>query len=236
MKNLPQIKVYEIDYEFIIKNYTSPKLWDKIWNLFIYKNYIFTLNLSSINVKKKQIHFEIKLNSDLDIWNRNVDITFMYDVQNMSIEDLKRLVNSNMFSLIQRLETEYIERKDSTYQYIENSRDDEQQRLREIAEDFLNDNNVSNSDIREVYIDYYVDENETIWRQLQNYKEKVRYTYLTDLYLIFAELTSDNELKNKIIENQTNDISEIESEVEEFMKYLETDEFTEEMQDKLEAI
>ena len=27
--NLPVIKVYKIDYEFIIKNYLDPKLWEK---------------------------------------------------------------------------------------------------------------------------------------------------------------------------------------------------------------
>ena len=33
-KLMIDLKVYDIDYEFIIKNYTDPKLWDKTWNLF----------------------------------------------------------------------------------------------------------------------------------------------------------------------------------------------------------
>ena len=236
IKYIPQIKVYKIDYEFIIKNYTSPKLWDEIWNLFIYKNYVFTLNLSSINVKKKQIYFDIKLNSDLDIWNRNVETLIMYDIQNMDVDDLKRIINDNMERLIARLEESFIELKDSTYKYINDSNDDERQRLREIAEEFLDDNGVSNSEIRDVYIDYYVDNNETTWDQLNRYKKTMKYNYLTDLYLIFAESTSNDMLKKEILDNQNKDVTELEKEVKEFMEYLETDEYTEEMKDKLEAI
>lgn len=58
--NLPQIKTYEIDYQFIIDNYTDHKLWDKVWNLFIFKNYVYTLALSSIDVKKYEISFEMR--------------------------------------------------------------------------------------------------------------------------------------------------------------------------------
>ena len=45
MKFLPQIKVYEVDYQFIIDNYTSPELWDKVWNLFVFKNYVYNLGI-----------------------------------------------------------------------------------------------------------------------------------------------------------------------------------------------
>lgn len=68
---LPAIKVYDIDYDFIIKNYTDPKLWDKVWTLFVFKNYTFTLSLDTINVKNKQINFDLKLSSDLDIYFRD---------------------------------------------------------------------------------------------------------------------------------------------------------------------
>ena len=31
---LPTLKVYEIDYSWIISNYLDKELWDKKWNLF----------------------------------------------------------------------------------------------------------------------------------------------------------------------------------------------------------
>ena len=115
MKNLPTIKVYDIDYEFIIKNYTDPKLWDKTWNLFIYKKYIFTLQLYSINVRDKCIKFEIRLSSDLDIWNNTKSLIIDYYINNMTIENLKQYINTSMINLVRYLESEWIEHKDKNY-------------------------------------------------------------------------------------------------------------------------
>lgn len=232
---VPAIKTYKIDYEFIIQNYTNPKLWDKIWTLLEFKKYVFTLMLDSIDVRKKQIYFEIKLSSDLEIWSNTKTKQLMYDIKNMNVDNLKHLINCCMKNLIELLEVEYIENEDD-YHSIENSRYDEQKRLREIAENFLDENNVTNSEIRDVYIDYYVDNNETIYDSLSSYKDKAKYSRLVDLYLVFAEITKDEELKSKIIESQDNDVSEIVKEVENFMEYLESEEYTEEMQDKLEGI
>ncbi len=232
---VPAIKTYKIDYEFIIQNYTNPKLWDKIWTLLEFKKYVFTLMLDRIDVRKKQIYFEIKLSSDLEIWSNTKTKQLMYDIKNMNVDNLKHLINCCMKNLIELLEVEYIENEDD-YHSIENSRYDEQKRLREIAENFLDENNVTNSEIRDVYIDYYVDNNETIYDSLSSYKDKAKYSRLVDLYLVFAEITKDEELKSKIIESQDNDVSEIVKEVENFMEYLESEEYTEEMQDKLEGI
>lgn len=232
---LPAIKTYKIDYEFIIKNYTNPKLWDKIWVLLEFKKYVFTLMLDQIDVRKRQIYFEIKLSSDLEIWGNTKTKQLMYDIKNMNVDNLKHLINCCMNNLIESLELEYIENEDD-YRSIENSRYDEKQRLREIAEDFLDKNNVTNSEIRDVYIDYYIDNNETIYDLLSSYKDKAKYSRLVDLYLVFAEITKNEELKNKVIESQENDASEIVKEVEKFMEYLESEKYTEEMQDKLEEI
>ena len=232
---VPAIKTYKIDYEFIIQNYTNPKLWDKIWTLLEFKKYVFTLMLDRIDVRKKQIYFEIKLSSDLEIWSNTKTKQLMYDIKKMNVDNLKHLINCCMKNLIELLEVEYIENEDD-YHSIENSRYDEQKRLREIAENFLDENNVTNSEIRDVYIDYYVDNNETIYDSLSSYKDKAKYSRLVDLYLVFAEITKDEELKSKIIESQDNDVSEIVKEVENFMEYLESEEYTEEMQDKLEGI
>ena len=95
---LPQIKTYEIDYQFIIDNYTDPKLWDKVWNLFIFRNYVYTLTLSSIDVKKYEISFEIRLESDLDIYNHNKSTIIKHNLKNSTIEILKKQINGTMFT------------------------------------------------------------------------------------------------------------------------------------------
>ena len=235
-KNQLQIKTYEIDYDFILKNYTDKSLWDTKWNILKFKNYNFYLYLYNLNVRSKRITFEIKLDSDLDIWNRSVGRQIEYSINSMTIKDLKNLIKEKMIRLVDDLEQAYIEAKDNTYKYINDSRSEERQRLEEIAKEFLDENNVTNSEIRDVYIDYYVDNNEKIWEKLRDYKEQIKYTYLTELYLILANIYEDVGLKQTIRNNQNNDISSIEQEVIEYMEYLETEECTEEMQEKLESI
>lgn len=233
---IPAIKTYNIDYEFIINNYTDIKLWDKRWTLFVFKNYVFTLMLASIDVRRKEITFELSLSSDLDIWSRNQSILFYYNIKNMNLKMLKHLIYTSMKSLVRTLEINYIWEKDIGYKLIESGSEEEDKRLREIAEDFLNDNNISNDEIREVYIDYYIDNNRTVNTQLTNYQESMIYTYLTDLYLILAEINQDNYLKDAVMQNQRKDLSNIVKEVENFMEYLNSDDYREEMEEKLEGI
>lgn len=235
--NLPQIKVYEIDYQFIVDNYTNPKLWDKVWNLFIFKNYVYTLSLSSIDVKKYEINFEISLESDLDIWSRSKSTIVKHNLKNSTIEILKKQINGTLFALAEWLEEEVI-KNSSEYKQIENFRNSEREYLEEFANDFLNKNNVTNNEIREVYIDYYVDNNETVYERLGNLKDKMRYNYLTDLFLIITECSNDETRKHKVLENQNNEekIKQILSEIDEYMQYVETEDWADEMRDKLEAV
>ena len=235
--NLPQIKIYEIDYQFIIDNYTDPKLWDKVWNLFIFKNYVYTLTLSSIDVKKYEINFEIRLESDLDIWNHNKSTIIKHNLKNSTIEILKKQINGAMFTLAEFLEKEVIGNS-FEYKQIENSKYSEREYLEEIAKDFLDENNVTNDEIREVYIDYYVDNNETIYERLSDLEDELRYNYLTDLFLIIVECSNDEIRKDKILENQNNEekIQKILDEVDEYMEYIETEDWADEMRNKLEEI
>lgn len=235
--NLPQIKIYEIDYQFIIDNYTNPKLWDKVWNLFVFKNYIYTITLSSIDVKKYEISFEIRLESALNVWDRNKTAFIKYNLKNSTIEILKKQINGTLFTLAEWLEKVVIENS-SEYRQMEDSKYSERNLLEEIAKDFLDENNVTNSEIRDVYIDYYVDKNETIYERLNDLEDEMRYNYLTDLFLIIAECSNDETRKNKVLENQNNEekIQQILGEVDEYMKYIETEDWTSEMREKLEAI
>ena len=59
---LPEIKVYKIDYDFIISNYLDKSLWKKKWNLFVYKDHVFTLNLYKIETETDRIVFKVSYN------------------------------------------------------------------------------------------------------------------------------------------------------------------------------
>lgn len=236
MSNLPIIKVYNIDFDFIIKNYTDKSLWDKEWTLFVFKNYVFTIRLDRIYTRSKKIVFAIKIDSDLDIWCKQRQTEIEYSYENMSINFLKSLINNKMGYLIEELEKNYIEEVDETYLEVYNNRDIEEEQLKEIAENFLDENGVYNDEIREAYIEKYVDDNQRIWDYLFEIKRNKKYTYLTELWLIYAEMNNDIELKQTIRNNNEKDITNIEKEIHEFIEQLGSDEYIEEMSGNLESI
>lgn len=231
------IKVYEIDYEFIIKNYLDRKLWKQIWNLFVFKDNVFTLKLSSINTKEEKIYFDVEFNKLNNQWIYSKNETVLYDLNNMTIELLKKSINGAIFRLAEKLDTVNIEKSD-IYKEIKDSACQEEEALREIAEDFLDDNGVINEDIREVYIDVYIDDNKTIDDRLSKLKENLKYNFQTELLLMICELINDNTRKNNIINNLQNKniIKEIQDEVNEYMKYIETDNWLDEARNNLVSV
>ena len=229
---VPTLKVYNIDYEFIIKNYLSQSLWKKIWTLLQYKEHIITLNLYKIMTKDNEIVFEIKYQG---FWGTEY---ITYNINNTSIKILKQQINGAMFRIIERYEEFLIEATEG-YKKIEESKWEERNMLKDIARDFLDREGVTNDEIREVYIDRYVDKNETVYEQLSSYKRVSKYTILTDLFLIFCEITLDKTRMKTIIDanrEHTMRLVSIESEVKEFMERLNTTDYIEELECELEGL
>lgn len=217
---LPTLKVYEIDYSWIISNYLDKELWDKKWNLFIFKDNVFTLNLYNIDVKNKQIRFEVRHNKQE--WNCEY---VNYPLSGaMSIDILKRQINGAIWQLIKYYEEKLIKNSDG-YESILNSKYDEEEFLTTVAEKFLDDNDVTNKEIRNVYIDNYVSENSTIQSKLDGYVAMCGYTFATELMLIFTKVTKDDSRFKTVMDAQKNNyrINEIIEEVKEYMKDLDVD-------------
>ena len=236
MTYIPVVKVYDVDYSFIIKNYLNRELWDKEWTLFVYKDFVFTLSLYNINTKDKIINFNVKLGCDKDMYIRSVTRTLPYQLEGMTIDQFKSLINNCMGNLINDLEERCITQLDEEYKRIDSSRDEQQEMLRDIAKDFLDSEGVTNEDIRDAYIDRYVDKNDDIWEKLQDYKNSMQYKVLTELYLIFAKSTENENLEKKVLNNQTTDISELLEEISDFILYTKTDDYYNEVYDKLPSI
>lgn len=229
---LPTLKIYNIDYEFIIKNYLSQSLWKKTWTLLHFKEHIITLNLYKIMTKDNEIVFEIKYQG---FWGTEY---VNYNIANTSIKILKQQINGAMFRIIERYEENLIEATQG-YKAIEDSKWEERSMLKDIARDFLDSNGVTNDEIREVYIDRYVDKNETVYARLSDYKRFSKFTLLTDLFLIFCEITSDSARMKTVVDannGHTVRLALIESEVKEFMERLNTEEYATEMEYELESI
>ena len=230
---LPQIKVYEIDYDFIIKNYLDKELWQKKWTLFVYKDNVFTINLHSINCKNNAITFEINYNKLEHCWYSN---TVDYYVDNMSIDILKRLIEGVMFRLMDYYEELLIKASDR-YMELYRMEVKEDNLLRDIANEFLDSEGVTNQEIRDAYIDAYVDNNSISGDYTSRYIQESKHTVLTELKLIFTKITK-NEKREHIIKeaNVSNNIEELNKEIDEFLENLENEEYINELNDRLEAV
>lgn len=235
------LKVYDIDYSFIIKNYLDEKLWEKEWTIFIYKTFVITLRLSSIDVRNKKIFFEVKMTDNgkeySNIYGKRSIKEFSYNLSIENINILKKNLNLTIFELIQRLELEFYIQKSDRYFEIEELKQREQEQLQEIAEEFLDSENVTNEEIREAYIEYYIDKNEKVWNLKNDYENEMKYNMLTELYLVFLKATNDKE-RYELVESyiSKSKLNEVLEEIKEYEEYMETNEFVEEMQSNLEDI
>lgn len=240
MKNEIALKVYDIDYSFILKNYLAPDLWEKTWTLFVYKNVRVTLDLCEIEVKKPiSIRFKIGIQDE----NFSNYYYITHDTENSNINVLKRQINGQIRDLISCLEQCYIRQEDD-YCKLVNSYSDEQQRLREIAEEYLDENNITLDDVREAYIDKYVNDNEKGYSYKNSYIESRKYKNKSDLWLVFYKAIGDDKKYEEIC-NILNDDPRFNSVMDEIKEYINalSDDESEEYQDyfdiaysKLEAI
>ena len=242
------IKVFKIDYSFIIKNYLEPKLWQKRWNLLTYKNYIFTLRMSSIDVQDEKVNFYVRLEDTQnttdyrDDWNDCIGENYAEEfVQySLKINDssfLEKMIDTAMLKCIEKLERKKIMGLEE-YQELKAGEKLEEETLTGIAEDFLDANSVKNEDVRNAYIYVFVENNKKIESRLAEYRELKHYKELTDLYLLFANINKNEKLIEAIKENilDYEELRALDKEINEYIKNLETEEFYEEMQGNLEEV
>lgn len=244
---LPAIKVYDIDYSFIIKNYLNPEMWQKIWTLFQYKTFVVTLQIDYINCAEEKICFKVTLkdNSTENLynyeWGRNTDkkayCMAYYSLKINDINFLKREINSRVFDCITLLEKYNILASEECagleYEYS-----NETELLKEIAERFLDENGVSNEDIRDAYIDAYVNNNSKLDIYKSRLIETLQYQTFPDLYLVYANATGDEKVIKKWEEilNENNNLGELKDEIKEYLEYMQSEDFENDMNSNLEEI
>ncbi len=244
---LPAIKVYDIDYSFIIKNYLNPEMWQKTWTLFQYKTFVVTLQLVYINCQNEKITLRVKIKDNSSEheyaydWGKNLDKDANDDVYySLKINDLNFLKNSvenSVFNTIERLE-KYNIMASVDYLDLKEMYSNEKDSLRKIAEDFLDANDVLNEDIREAYIDAYVLNNTQLGTYLARMINRKQHLIFPDLYLMFANATMNEKTVKKWekILAENNNIEELRTEILEYLEYMQSEDFENDMNSNLEEI
>lgn len=241
MKNEIALKVYEVDYSFIIKNYLDKSLWNKEWALFIYKDYVFNLSLSKIDIKSNSIVFEISSNQetgydwfDLGYYPSEIEIT--YNLNNSNLSVLKKQINGAILKLIINAEMVLIVASEE-YKQVKSFKQKEENLLIDIAAEHLDKNNIMNKDIREAYIKGYINKNSRLRDTLEEYKYHKNYTVISDVYLAFLEAIKDKKKKQEVlIALAEKEAENILKEVTEYMEQLQTEEKQKELERELENI
>lgn len=239
MKNEITLKKYDVDYSFIIRNYLSPELWKKTWTLFVYKNIRITLNLYYIWVNDP-IKIDFKIRITTPEYSDYTTKDHCIGVSNLTI--LKNQIDNAILYLINNYER-YVTSQTETYQDLMYSAYRERDRLQEIAENYLNENSIYIEDVRDAYIEYYVDKNNTGDSYLSSYKDSMKYKQCTDLWLVYARATNDDKLEEEIKDRlTTDDYVDVLKNIQEYIDILSDEdsdeyyEYFEEKESNLESI
>lgn len=228
-------KVYEVDYSFIVKNYLNEELWDKEWNIYSYKDVLITLSLCRIDVYDRSIEFVLKLKD-----NKGYDTStyFYYYTRQGNMTILKKQINGGIFSLLEYYEKNTI-KNSSEYDILRSKFVDEDDNLKSIAEAFLYEHGVNNTEICDAYIDNYVSNNRKRYTVLDNYVEANKYVTLPEYFLVFTKSVGDDIRYDKVAKKlynkfDINYINNLFAEAEEVCEFNE--EYKESMMNELEAI
>lgn len=234
---LPAIKVWKMDYSFIIKNYLNPALWQKTWTLFEYKDFVITIKLTKIETENMRIVFRLNLrdNSRPNTWGDQEDVS--YSLKGSSIKFLIKSINGAIFRMISYHERNHVLEDLPVYIDAKQQGDIEIEKLTVLASEFLDDEGVTNEEIREAYIDKYVDDNKQNDEYIQRLRSAYEYHLLTDFYLVFAESIGDDAKYQTVMGRlEENEIENVLKEISQHKTYIETDDYQEEMKGLLEEI
>lgn len=234
---LPAIKVWKMDYSFIIKNYLNPALWQKTWTLFEYKDFVITIKLTKIETENMRIVFRLNLrdNSRPNTWGDQEDVS--YSLKGSSIKFLIKNINGAIFRMISYHERNHVLEDLPVYIDAKQQGDIEIEKLTVLASEFLDDEGVTNEEIREAYIDKYVDDNKQNDKYIQSLRSAYEYHLLTDFYLVFAESIGDDAKYQTVMDKlEENEIENVLKEINQYKTYIETDDYQEEMKGLLEEI
>lgn len=234
---LPAIKTWKMDYSFIIKNYLNPALWQKTWTLFEYKDFVITIRLTKIETEDMKIVFRLNLRDHgrPNTWGDQEDVS--YSLNGSSINFLIKSINGAIFRMISYHERHHVLEDLPVYEEAKQQGIREIEKLKALASDFLDDEDVTNEDIREAYIDKYVDDNKQNDAYIYRLRSAYEYHLLTDFYLVFAESIGDDTKYQTVMDRlEENEIENVLKEISQYKTYIETDDYQEEMKDLLEAI
>lgn len=233
MQNKIVPKIYEIDYDFIIKNYLDQSQWNKTWTLLVYKQFTFTLIMTSIDVQNNAVCFQLKLTHPSYITKTD---SICYHIDKSNIDMLKKSIEGTILRLIKCMEETAIVNLEE-YKSIYEKMEVEREKLINIAKDYLDDCEITNKNIIYSYSENFMNDNEEIWNLRLDFYNSKRYTVFTDLYLTYADIYNNEGLRHHVNNAlSSTDSLEIVSDINSYFATVGSDSWIEAIKKRLEKI
>lgn len=234
-------KIFKFDIDFILKNYLDQRLWNKTWTIFEYDGLKLSMRLTKIDLQDRNIYYEIvgtndKYNTRMFLWYSKIPI----DLQEENKQQYIKSFHRTCFEAISSLEWYAIFFSDAYIMALKNE-DEYNDTLKDIANEFLDKNDVTNKAIRDAYIDAYVSDNsiKSYTSAVAESQRDFRYSrYFLTLSLYFGR-DDLYEKYNDTLKQKGKGTTELRSAMMKcvnFKKKLENGDLREEMESSLEDI
>lgn len=227
-------KVYKLDFQELINNATNKEYWTRKWEIYNYDGMSIEFTLDSINIAQNKLLACVKLVGVENGWSIPSDyMTIPLQKENFMKLALEKELVGKVDSLFLTQGEKDLKKTDK-YMELEELEDELNDKLKEIAEEFLDDNNVYNKSIREVYIDNYVDKNQKDYTS--DYIRENKYNQYVPHRATFAYIMGCDDKADWIIKvSNVVDCEWIFEEAEELRAKLEDGDL-EEFEDELEDL
>ena len=254
MNNNISTKLVFLDLDVIMANYRNPKFWEKSWLIFKSKELEIKWHITNINILDNKIESCISI-APGHITRGGKRFYYSYEftnktgyswystscrpipIQNSDYKQdtLNRNILNTILNTMKKMEEEFITH---TYEYrkAQTLESEQNDRLREIAENFLDSENVTNDEIREAYIDKFVSDNSN-----SDFTSEVisgaQFKFFKTAYLHVCSWFNNKEMFDNYAQALKNFVpKKVIFKILKKYEEIETDEWLEEMKDQLEAI
>jgi hypothetical protein len=237
-------KLVKLDLKTILENYKKPEFWKKDWVIFKKGDFKLVWHLDSINCRDNTISSVIVPEGFITRRGKRISISYWdysfcrsipISHDDYSQETFERNILGTALQVIKSVENSVIKRY-REYEDAENFQDQENAKLTEIAEAFLNENNITIDKVRDAYIDKFVNDNksEKFTTQILNeWAYKVLSNYYLLLISFFNAEKTYKEYKEKVGAGKRKKFC---YDIWKAGRQLDTKEWTESMKENLEAI
>ena len=234
MENELSTVIYKINFRYILKNYLNKELWKKQWTLFDYNNVVRKMRIKAIDIASNKIILAIDDGGYYYSFSPSFEIPL--SEAHFSEKVFTDTLFRTLWSDLVNLERSRIRKLDA-YEMALTADYDLKDRRKEIAEEFLDDNNVTNETIREAYIDHFVDSFEDDDANADRVLAELKYKVTPELFLMLSlQYEKEDQYQEVIDRIEDEDVEELKERLKQDYENFDVDDMTVDAKEHLEEI